>query len=102
MDGSESTGTTNFDPDNVELLETVSVSTSGDVTIPERVCDTLGLNPPGLVGFYESDTGEVFVRRVPSVSEMRGFAARNAEATTDTPASEILRAKRDSDQCDLE
>ncbi len=102
MDGCESTGTTGFNPDNAELLETVSVSVSGDVTIPERVCDTLGLNPPGRVAFYESDTGEVFVRRVPSASEMAGFAARNAEATTDTPASELLRAKRDKDQRDLE
>lgn len=102
MDGCESTGATGFDPDNAELLETVSVSASGDVTIPDRVCDRLGLTPPGLVAFYESNTGQIFVRRVPSASEMRGFAARNAEATTDTPASELLRAERDKDQRDLE
>lgn len=102
MDESEPTGMTVFDPDNAELLETVTVSASGDVTIPDRVCETLGLTPPGLVAFYEADSGEVFVRRVPSASEMRGFAARNAKATTDTPASELLRAKRDSDQRDLE
>ena len=102
MDEGESTGTIGFDPDNAELLETAPVSASGDVTIPDRVCDTLGLTPPGLVAFYESDTGEVFMKRVPSASEMRGFAARNAEVTTDTPASELLRAKRNSDQCDLE
>lgn len=102
MDEGESTRTTGFDPNNAELLETVSVSASGNVSIPDRVCDTLGLTPSGLVSFYESDTGEVFIKCVPSASEMRGFAARNAEETTDTPASELLRAKRNSDQCDLE
>jgi bifunctional DNA-binding transcriptional regulator/antitoxin component of YhaV-PrlF toxin-antitoxin module len=102
MDRRESTGTTGFDSDNTELLETVSVSASGEMTMPDRVCETLGLNPPGLIAFYETDTGEVFVKRVPSASEMRGFAARNVETTTDIPASELLRAKRDSDQCDLE
>jgi bifunctional DNA-binding transcriptional regulator/antitoxin component of YhaV-PrlF toxin-antitoxin module len=102
MDEGESTETTGFDPDNAELVETVSVSASGDVMIPDQVCDVLGLNPPGLVAFYESETDEVFIRRVPSASEMRGFASRNAEATTDTPASELLRAKRDSDQRELD
>jgi bifunctional DNA-binding transcriptional regulator/antitoxin component of YhaV-PrlF toxin-antitoxin module len=102
MDRRESTEPTGFDPDNAELVETAPVSESGDLTIPDRIQNKLGLNPPGRVAFYESDTGEILMKRVPSVSEMRGFVARNAEATTDTPASELLRAKRDSDQCDLE
>ncbi|QKG94317.1 AbrB/MazE/SpoVT family DNA-binding domain-containing protein (plasmid) [Halorubrum salinarum] len=100
MDDGESTETTGFDPDNAELVETVSVSASGDVMLPDQVCETLGLDPPGLVAFHESETGEVFIRRVPSPSEMRGFASRNAAATDDTPASELLRAKRNSEQRD--
>ncbi|OYR43621.1 hypothetical protein DJ73_00460 [Halorubrum sp. Ea1] len=83
----------------MDLVETASVSESGEMTIPDRVRNKLGANPPGLVAFYESDTGEVFIKRVPSASEMAGFAARNAEATTDAPATELLREKRDSDQC---
>jgi len=102
MDEGESTETTGFDPDNAELVETAPVSASGDLTIPDRVQNKLGLNASGRVAFYESDTGEILMKRVPSASEMRGFVARNAEAMTDTPASELLRAKRDSDQCDLE
>ena len=102
MDGSESTGRTDCGLDDAELLATVAVSASGDLTLPDRVCDTLGLDPPGLVAFSESETGEVFIRRVPSASEMRGFVSRNAEATRDTPATELLRAKRDSDQRELD
>ena len=37
------------------------------------------------------------VERVRSPSEMRGFAARG-EASTDTPASEMLREKRAQDR----
>ena len=70
--------------------------------IPDLVCDTLGLSLLGRVAFYELDSGEAFIRRVPSSSEMRGFAARNTEAKTETLASELLRAKRDSDKGDLE
>jgi antitoxin PrlF len=41
--------------------------------------------------------GEVIVEHVRSPSEMRGFAVRS-EATTDEPATEILREKREQDQ----
>lgn len=102
MDGTDTNETTESAPDNAELIATASCSASGDVTIPDRVCDTLGLSLLGRVAFYESDSGEVFIRRVPSASEMRGFAARNAETKTETLASELLRAKRGSDQGDLE
>jgi len=102
MHGREPTETTGFDPDNAELVETAPVSASGDVTIPGRVCDMLELTSPGLVAFYESDSGEIIIKLVPSASGMAGVTARNAEATVDTPASTLLRAKRDSDQRDLE
>lgn len=102
MDGNDSFDTQSSEIDDADLLDTASVSTSGDVTIPDRVGDKLGLTPPGVVAFNESDTGDVYIKRVPSPSEMAGFAARNAEATTDTPATELLRAKRNLDQKDLE
>ena len=102
MDGTDKNETLASAPDNAKLLATASCSASGDVTIPDKVRDKLGLSPPGRVAFYESDSGEIIVRRGPSASEMRGFVARNAETKTETPASELLRAKRDSDQSDLE
>ena len=102
MDNTDRNETLASAPDDAKLLATASCSASGDVTIPDKVRDKLGLSPPGRVAFYESDSGEILVRRVPSASEMRGFVARNAEATTDTPASELLRAKRDSDQRERE
>jgi len=102
MDRTDANETTQSAPDTADLIATTSLSVSGDMTLPDQVCDTLGLNPPGRVAFYESDTGEVLMKRVPSATEMRGFAVRNAETATDTPATELLRAKRDSDQRDLE
>lgn len=98
MDNTDTNETLASAPDNAELIATASCSASGDVTIPDKVRDKLGLSPPGRIAFYESDSGEILVRRVPSASEMRGFVARNAETKTETPASELLRAKRDSDQ----
>jgi len=102
MDNTDTNETLASAPDNAELLATASCSASGDVTIPDKVRDKLGLSPPGRVAFYESDSGEILVRRVPSASEMRGFVARNAETKTETPASELLRAKRNSDQRERE
>jgi len=47
--------------------------------------------------FRETEEGEVIVEHVRSPSEMRGFAARS-EATTDKPATQILREKREQDR----
>lgn len=102
MDNTDTNETLASAPDNAKLLGTASCSASGDVTIPDKVRDKLGLSSPERVAFYESDFGEILVRRVPSASAMRGFVARNAETKTETPASKLLRAKRDADQSDLE
>ena len=102
MDRSDSAHTPASELGDADLLETVAVSASGDVTIPERVRDKLGLTPPGLVAFTESDTGDVVIEQVPSAAEMAGFAARNAAATTDTPATALLRELRDAEQRELE
>lgn len=77
--------------------EIVSVTKHGQATIPKRFREKLGIDAPGTVLFRETDEGDVVVERVPSPSEMRGSAARN-DPKVDTPATRILREKRDRDR----
>jgi AbrB family looped-hinge helix DNA binding protein len=77
--------------------EIVAVTKHGQATIPKRFREKLGIEAPGKVLFRESEDGEIIVEQVRSPSEMRGFAARS-EASTDKPASEILREKREQDR----
>ena len=77
--------------------EIVAVTKHGQATIPKRFRETLGIEAPGKVLFRESKDGEILVERVRSPREMRGFAARR-EASTDKPATEILREKREEDR----
>ena len=77
--------------------EIVAVTKHVQATIPKRFREKLGIEAPGKVLFRETEDGEIIVERVRSPSEMRGFAARS-EASTDKPASEILREKREQDR----
>jgi AbrB family looped-hinge helix DNA binding protein len=81
-----------------ERSETVSVSSSGQATIPKRFRDKLGIDAPGQVVFRETEDGEIVVKRVPSAEEMRGITSRSGEASTDKTASELLREKRAADK----
>ena len=83
-------------PDDSEK-EVVAVTKHGQATIPKRFRDKLGIDAPGKVVFRETEEGKVIVEHVRSPSEMRGFAARS-EATTDTPATQILQKKREQDR----
>jgi len=82
---------------NDSETEIVAVTKHGQATIPKRFREQLGIDAPGKVLFRETADGTVTVERVPSPSEMRGFAARG-ETTTETPATEILREKRRKDR----
>ena len=77
--------------------EVVSVTKHGQATIPKRFREKLGISAPGRVLFRETKDGEVVVEHVRSPSEMRGFATRS-QATTDKPATQLLREKREQDQ----
>lgn len=79
--------------------EVVAVTKHGQATIPKRFREKLGIDAPGKVAFRETEDGEVVVDRVRSPSEMRGFASRS-EASTDAPATRLLREKRDQDRDD--
>ena len=81
--------------------EVVAVTKHGRMTIPERFQEQLGIDAPGRVLFRETDDGTVTIERISAPSEMRGFAARS-EATTETPATELLCEKRRQDQAERE
>ena len=81
--------------------EVVAVTKHGQMTIPERFRTQLGIDAPGRVLFRETDDGTVTIERIAAPSEMRGFAARS-EATTETPATELLREKRRQDRAERE
>lgn len=89
-----SDASTNNPGEEDQEFVTVSVSPNGQATIPKEFREKLGIDAPGRVRFRETGDGAVVLERVPSVDEMQGFAARTGEATTDEPASELLREKR--------
>lgn len=78
--------------------EIVAVTKHGQATIPKRFRDKLGIDAPGKVQFRETERGRVVVEHVRSPGEMRGFASSHGEATTETPATELLREKRAQDR----
>lgn len=87
------------EPSSDSEKEVVSVSKHGQATIPKRFREKLGIDAPGKVLFRETEEGDVIVEQVRSASEMRGFAARN-ESSTDVPATQLLREKREQDRAD--
>lgn len=75
--------------------EIVAVTKHGQATIPKRFRDKLGIDAPGKVVFRETQTGTIVVEPVRSPREMRGFAKTRGEATTERPATALLREQRD-------
>jgi antitoxin PrlF len=90
---SDSMADSESDPEEGEGV-TVSVSPNGQATIPKEFREKLGIDTPGKVTFRETADGAIVVERVPTAEEMQGFAAQSGDATTETPASELLREKR--------
>lgn len=86
------------EPSEDSEKEVVAVTKHGQATIPKRFRDKLGIDAPGKVLFRETEDGEVLVEQVRSPSEMRGFAKAHGEATTDKPATQLLREKREQDK----
>lgn len=93
----EEPATSNSQSDDGDVV-TVSVSSNGQATIPKEFREKLGIEAPGRVLFKETDDGEIVLERVPTVDEMKGFAARTGTATTEKPASELLREKREREK----
>jgi len=81
----------------VESERVVSVSARGQATIPKEFREELGIDTPGRVKFVRTDEGEIVVRAIQSVKDLRGVL----EGKTDEhgrSAVERLQEERDQDK----
>lgn len=79
----------------------VSVSSRGQATIPKEFRAELGIDTPGRVKFVRTAEGEIVVRAIHSVTDLRGVL----EGKTDEQgcsAVERLRAEREQDKASEE
>jgi bifunctional DNA-binding transcriptional regulator/antitoxin component of YhaV-PrlF toxin-antitoxin module len=79
--------------DEVESEKVVSVSSRGHVTIPEEFQEELGIDVPGYAKFVRSKEGEVVIRPVTSVTDLRGILAGKTDEQGGS-AVERLREER--------
>ena len=77
----------------------VSVSARGQATIPKRFREKLGIDAPGRVKFIETADGEIVVRPITSVTDLRGVLADETDESGRT-GTELLRAARSRDTAD--
>ena len=62
-----------------ESENVVSVSSRGQATIPKQFREELGIDTPGHVKFVRTDEGEVVVRSIHSVTDLRGTLEGNTD-----------------------
>jgi AbrB family looped-hinge helix DNA binding protein len=65
---------------DAESERIVSVSSQGQATIPKEFREALGIDTPGRVKFVRTEDGEIAVRPIDSVKDLRGVL----EGKTDT------------------
>jgi antitoxin PrlF len=80
-----------------ESEKVVSVSSRGQATIPKEFREELGIDTPGRVKFIRTEDGDIVVRPIHSVTDLRGVL----EGETDKQghsATERLREERAADK----
>ncbi|WP_135306036.1 AbrB/MazE/SpoVT family DNA-binding domain-containing protein [Haloarcula amylovorans] len=84
-----------------ESEKVVSVSSRGQATIPKEFREELDIDTPGRVKFVRTEEGEIVVRPIHSVTDLRGVL----EGKTDEQgrsAVERLREERKQDKASEE
>ena len=84
-----------------ESEKVVSVSSRGQATIPKEFREELGIDTPGRVKFVRTETGDIVVRPIHSVTDLRGIL----EGKTDEQgrsATERLHEERAADKASEE
>ena len=79
-----------------ESERVVSVSSRGQATIPKEFREELGIDTPGRVKFVRTEEGDIVVRSIQSVTDLRGIL----EDKTDDQgrsATERLLEEREAD-----
>jgi len=79
-----------------ESEKVVSVSSRGQATIPKDFRKELGIDAPGRVKFVRTEDGEIVVRPIQSVTDLRGVLAGQTDEQGRS-ATERLREERDRD-----
>ena len=84
-----------------ESEKVVSVSSRGQATIPKEFREELDIDTPGRVKFVRTEEGEIVVRSIHSLTDLRGVL----EGKTDEQgrsAVERLRTERQQDEASEE
>jgi AbrB family looped-hinge helix DNA binding protein len=84
-----------------ESEKVVSVSSRGQATIPKEFREELGIETPGRVKFVRTEAGDIVIRPITSVTDLRGVL----EGKTDEAgrsAVERLREERRQDRASEE
>jgi AbrB family looped-hinge helix DNA binding protein len=79
-----------------ESEKVVSVSARGQATIPKEFREELGIDAPGRVKFVRTEDGEIVLRPIRSVRDLRGVLAGKTDEKGRS-ATERLRAERERD-----
>jgi len=79
-----------------ESEKVVSVSERGQATIPKEFREELGIDTPGRVKFVRTEEGDIVVRPITSLTDLRGILTDRTDEEGRT-ATERLRRDRERD-----
>jgi len=80
-----------------ESEKVVSVSSRGQATIPKEFREELGIDTPGRVKFVRTEDGDIVVRPIHSVTDLRGVLEGKTDEQ-ERSATERLHAERTADE----
>ena len=84
-----------------ESEKVVSVSARGQATIPKEFREELGIETPGRMEFVRTDAGDIVVRPIRSVKDLRGILMDKTDKQGRS-ATERLREERERDKASEE
>jgi len=79
-----------------ESEKVVSVSSRGQATIPKEFREELGIDTPGRVKFVRTEEGDIVVRPIHSVTDLRGILKDKTD-DQGRSATERLQEEREAD-----
>lgn len=80
-----------------EQQRVVNVSKRGQATIPKEFRDELGIEAPGRVKFVRTEDGDIVVKPIQSLTDLRGILSGKTDEDEKT-ATKILRDDRERDK----
>ena len=85
----------------IKSEKVVSVSSRGQATIPKEFREELGIDTPGRVKFVRTEEGDIVVRPIHSVTDLRGVLAGKTDEQGRS-ATECLQEERAQDKTNAE